>query len=400
LKVLFVTPHIFAGGAEKAVLNLVYQLNSMGCDASIAALSLDISKLPSHLSKLNFILPEKPFEQSVMKDVGTVLASALREVTSLVELLRKSSKSFNLVCPCNFPTYWATYLARTKKPIVWLSSEVLAPYNQTKDVYDRSPLFRIVFIIAKFIDKLIVNSSVDPIVTCSELNSLLIKERYGRDSIVLHTGVDYDFFNAEAHKGSALSGMNKTGGPMLLHVGALMQRKNQILSVRALKTLKSHLSSAKLVLVGEGPWKPILQAEARKLGVEKDVTFSGSVSEEKLRGLYYACAVNLFPVKDQTWGLVPFEALAAGKPSIVAKGCGAAEYIAREKIGIVIEPTVQNLADAVMFVLKNPDMTEDMVKRGQLFVRENLGWDKYASGVYSVFQKVLSSKSRSKTDQF
>ncbi len=364
----------------------------MGCDAAIATLSLDTRKFPSHLAQLSFILPEKPLDQPMMKDVSTVLTSTLREVTSFVALLRKYSRQFDIVCPCNFPTYWATYLARTKKPLVWLSSEVLAPYNQTKDVYDRSPFFRVVFSTAKFIDKQIVNSSLDPIITCSELNSLLLKKRYGRDSIVLHTGVDYDFFNAQAHKGSAVSGINGTDGPILLQVGALIQRKNQILSIRALKTLKPHLSSAKLVLVGEGPWEPILQAEARKLGVEKDVTFLGSVSEEKLRSLYYACDINLFPVKDQTWGLVPFEALAAGKPSIVSKGCGAAEFIGKEKIGLLIEPTVQNLVDAVLFALKHPELTGDMVKKGQKYVRENLTWDKYARDMYRVFRNVLRSE--------
>jgi glycosyltransferase involved in cell wall biosynthesis len=391
LKILFVTPHVFEGGAEKAVLNLVYHLNSMGCDASIATLSLDLRKLPMPLARLNYILPEKPFAQSVMNGFGTVLTSTLKEVVSFVRLLRRFSNKFDIICACNFPSYWATYLARTGKPVVWLSSEVLGPYNQTKDVYDRSPLFRIVFSIAKFVDKQIVNSSLDPIVTCSELNNLLIKERYGRESIVLHTGVDYDFFNAEAHRGSAVSGMNETDGPVLLHVGALMQRKNQILSIRALKTLKPHLSSAKLVLVGEGPWKPLLQAEARKLGVEKDVTFLGSVSEEKLRSLYYSCDVNLFPVKDQTWGLVPFEALAAGKPSIVSKDCGAAEFIGKEKIGLLIEPTVQTLVDAVLFAFKHPELTWDIVKRGQQYVQENLTWDKYARDMYRVFRKVLKS---------
>jgi glycosyltransferase involved in cell wall biosynthesis len=117
----------------------------------------------------------------------------------------------------------------------------------------------------------------------------------------------------------------------------------------------------------------------------------GSVSEEKLRSLYYICDINLFPVKDQTWGLVPFEALAAGKPSIVSKGCGAAEFIGKEKIGLLIDPTVQNLADAILFALKRPELTREMVKRGQQYVRENLTWDKYARDMYCVFQKVLES---------
>jgi len=389
MKVLIVTPHIFAGGAEKAVLSLAYNLNAMGCETSVATLSLDLGKLPSHLGKIDFISPGRQIEPPQMNGVGTVLKSTLREVASFVSLLRRSSGGFDLICACNFPAYWATYFAKTGKPVVWLCSEVLGPYNQTKDVYDKSPFFRLALGFASAIDRRIVNVGVEPIVTYSELNSSFIKERYGRNSVVIPPGVDYEFFSLASPDDKPR--LKLGNGPLLLQVGALIQRKNHILSIRALKTIKRHMSSAKLVIVGEGPWKPMLEEEVRKLGLEGDTIFLGSVSEDELRSLYHACDVNLFPVKDQTWGLVPFEALVAGKPSIVAADCGAAEVIGREKIGYLIKPTVEDLAAAVLFALKHPELGEDMVKRGQQYVRENLTWDKYARNIYSVFRHVLNS---------
>ncbi len=391
MKVLIVTPHVFAGGAEKAVLHLAYHLNSMGCDTSIATLSVDLSKLPSHLKELDYLLPAKQIAPPAIDGVSTVFTSTLGVFTSLVRLLRRCSNGFDLVSACNFPSYWATYFARTGKPVVWLSSEVLGPYSQTKDVYDRSYFFRFALELAKEIDKRIVDGCVEPIITCSELNSRLIKERYGRDAVVIHTGVDYDFFSAEVPDAKALLGLGD--GTLLLHVGTLIQRKNHILSIRALKSLKQHLD-CKLVIVGEGPWKPILQKEAEKLNLEKDVIFTGSVSENELRSLYYACDINLFPVKDQTWGLVPFEALVAGKPSIISEGCGASEVIRREKIGFLISPNVKDTVDAVNFTLNNPEIVEDMVSRGRQYVRENLTWEKYAREVYCVFRDVLGPAKR------
>ncbi len=390
MKVLIVTPHVFAGGAEKAVLNMVYHLNSLGCGASIATLSLDLSKLPRHLAKIDFILPETPLEQPVMNDVRTVLSSTVREVFAFVSLLRKSSSNFDLICACNFPAYWATYFAHTGKPVMWLSSEVLGPYNQTKDVYDKSGFFRFALKMASVLDKFIVNSGFDPIVTCSALNSRLIKERYGRDSIFLNTGVDYDFFRKKVPKARVRLGLGD--GVLLLHVGALMQRKNQILSIRALKVLKQRLGSVKLALVGVGPWESILRAEVEALGLERDVVFAGEVSEETLRDYYNACDVNLFPVVDQTWGLVPFEAVVVGKPSVVAEGCGAAEVIAKEQMGLLINPCVEDLAEAVLCALGNPDLMGEVVRRGQRYVRENLTWEKYARDMCVVFRSVMGSE--------
>lgn len=389
LKVLIVTPHVFAGGAEKAALSLAYNLNSMGCITSIATLSTDLTKLPPHLTKLDYVLPEKSLEPPVMDGARTALTSTLKVFYSLVRLIRTCSDGFDILNACNFPSYWATYFARTGKPVVWTCSEVLGPYNQTKDVYDKSHFFRIALGLARAIDKRIVDRGVEPIVTCSELNSRLIKERYGRASMVMHTGVDYDFFNADVP--NAWAHLELGDGPLLLHVGTLIQRKNHILSIRALKILKQHWGCAKLVIVGEGPWESILREEVTKLRLEEDVIFMGSISEDELRSLYHACDVNLFPVKDQTWGLVPFEALAAGKPSIVAEGCGAAEIMGREKMGFLINPNVEDLTEAVTFTLKHPELVEDMVKRGQRFVRENLTWEIYAREMYVVFRDLLGS---------
>lgn len=387
MKVLIVTPHIFAGGAEKAVLHLAYHLNSMGCDTSIATLSLDLSKLPSHLKELDYLLPAKQIAPPTMDHVGAAFTSTLRVFTSLVRLLRKCSDGFDLISACNFPSYWATYFARTGKPVVWFSSEVLGPFSQTKDVYDRSYFFRFALELAKEIDKRIVDGCVEPIITCSELNSRLIKERYGRNAVVIHTGVDYDFFSAEVPDAKAR--LELGDGTLLLHVGTLIQRKNHILSIRALKSLKQYFD-CKLVIVGEGSWKSILRKEVEKLNLENDVIFTGSVSEDELRSLYYACDVNLFPVKDQTWGLVPFEALVAGKPSIISEGCGASEVMRREKIGFLINPNVEDMVAAVAFTLKHSELVKDMVSRGRKYVRENLTWEKYAKEVYCVFRDVLA----------
>jgi glycosyltransferase involved in cell wall biosynthesis len=199
--------------------------------------------------------------------------------------------------------------------------------------------------------------------------------------------VDYDFFRTAVPNAKADLGLGD--GPLLLQVGALLQRKNQILSIQALKILKQRLGSVKLVLVGDGPWKAILQDEAKHLDLEDDVVFLGSISEDKLRAVYYACDVNLFPVKDQTWGLVPFEALVVGKPSIVAEGAGAAVVIGREKIGFLIKPNAEELAGSVLFALEHPELVKTMVEKGRRYVGENLTWEKYSLSMFVVFKSVL-----------
>lgn len=393
---LLVTPHVFAGGAEKAVLNLAWQLHTLNCEVSVATLSLDLTKLPACFAQLNYILPQKQVAQAQLTNLASVLWSSSKELLSLRQLLRRYAWGFDVVVGGNFPSYWAIWLARlgaaSNRPRpVWFSSEVLAPYNQTQDLYAQSLPFRVALRLAMAFDQWLVRRTYPLIVTCSPLNSRLIKARYNRKSLVLPTGVDYEFFHQAVPEAKERLGLDKS--VVLLQVGALVRRKNQILSIRALQILKQRLGSAKLVLVGEGPMLPLLEAEVQKLGLKNDVVFTGGVSEDKLRLLYHACDINLYPGRDQTWGLVPFEALAAGKPSVVARDAGAAEVIGHKKIGLLTDADAESIANAVLFVLEHPQWASDAVARGQNYVEQNLTWAKYSRGFRDVFEKLLAQKS-------
>jgi glycosyltransferase involved in cell wall biosynthesis len=382
-----VSPYIFAGGAEKVALHLAQQLGSMGCEVGVASLSLDIGALPHKFKDLRYIQPEKPLAPSRIKGSTTVLESTVRESYALSKLLREHAEEFDILNPFNFPSYWATFFAQTKKPVVWNSSEVFGPYRRTRSLYERSSLFRLALGFGAYIDRYIVKYWVDEIVTCSKLNSRLIEERYGRASRVVPTCVDFDFFSRSCS--DAKESLGFQGNFLLLHVGSLVQSKNHILSIRALHLLKKKIQNIKLVIVGTGFLEDILKNEVNRLGLKEDVIFKGVVTEEDLWLLFKACDVNLYPVRDQTYGLVPFEALAAGKPSIVSNDCGAAEIIESEKIGILIKSKVESLTQAVTFALSHPEDTQSIVDRGQRYVRENLTWEKYAREMFRVFRNVL-----------
>lgn len=392
---LLVTPHVFAGGAEKAVLNLAWQLMTLNCEVSVATLSLDLTKLPTRFAQLNYIVPQKQIDQSRLKGLPSVLWSSSKELLQQRQQLRRYAWDFDVVMVGNFPSYWAAWLAHlsaasNRARPVWFSSEVLAPYNQTQDLYTHSLPFRVAFRLAVAFDRWLVRRTFPLIVSCSTLNNRLIKARYGRKSLVLPTGVDYEFFHQTVPEAKARLGLDKN--VVLLQVGALVKRKNQIVSIRALQILKQRLGPAKLVLVGEGPMLPLLEAEVQKLGLKNDVVFAGGVSEDKLRLLYHACDINLYPGRDQTWGLVPFEALAAGKPSVVARDAGAAEVIGRENIGLLTEADAEAVANAVLFVLEHQQWASDAVARGQRYVEQNLTWAKYGRGFFDVFEKFLAQK--------
>lgn len=80
-----------------------------------------------------------------------------------------------------------------------------------------------------------------------------------------------------------------------------------------------------------------VRARAARLGGRVAIR-SGGVGEERLRDLYAAADVMVHPVRRQTWGLAPLEALAAGTPVVVSAGAAVAGVL-RGRPGVaVVEP--------------------------------------------------------------
>lgn len=372
-------PHIFVGGAEKAILYLVHHLNQLGHEAAICTLSTELDELPSIAQSLLYLTPEKPTLPRRLDSVYAAFQSVMAEVRVLRHLVRSHLDIFDVLIPCNFPAYWSTYTNNDSKPILWMSSEVFGPYNTSRDTYDKSRIFRFAFKLAASLDRYIVRRSVDEIATCSELNRQLIKERYGLDAEAIPTGVDYDFFSKNCPDAKEKLGLESCH--VLLHVGSLVKRKNQSLSIRALHRLKSKVPDAKLIITGKGPWEPTLKQEVRELRLDADVLFTGSVLEEKLRILYHACDLNLFPAEDQTFGLVPFEAFAAGKPSLVSKNSGAGLLMAKQGFGYLVEPDVDSIVEAALNIFQNLGEAEEHTQRGRAYVQHNLTWKRFATEI-------------------
>lgn len=390
MRILFIHPHIFAGGAEKAIVYLAHHLNLLGHESAICTLSTRLDELPPLAQQVQYLTPHQFEAKWKFEDVRTAFQSVLTEVKALRQLTREHLDSFDLLAACNFPAYWSTYGYQNSKPLLWISSEVFGPFNISRDLYNRSRPFRFVVRAASCLDRQVVRRSVDAIVTCSELNRTMIKKRYNKDAKVIPTGVDCDFFGRDYPKAKEELGLEDSF--VLLHVGALVERKNQILSIRALHQLKAALPSAQLILVGEGPWESSLRQEAKQLGLSDDVIFAGHVTEEKLRLYYNASNVNLYPVEDQTYGLVPFEAMAAGKPSLVSENSGAGILMAQQQLEYLIRPETDSICKSVLRSYHNPEETRDIVQRGRAFTHQRLSWERYAIGMVEVFKSLIGGK--------
>ncbi len=97
-----------------------------------------------------------------------------------------------------------------------------------------------------------------------------------------------------------------------------------------------------LKIAGSGP-----DLESLKNSSSPNVEFLGRVSDDQLRELYEGCIALVFP-QEEDFGIVPLEAMAAGKPVIAYRAGGALETIVEGETGIFFDDQdVESLRQAV-----------------------------------------------------
>ncbi|MDM8568778.1 glycosyltransferase [Thiotrichales bacterium HSG1] len=78
-----------------------------------------------------------------------------------------------------------------------------------------------------------------------------------------------------------------------------------------------------------------------------NITFTGWVDEQKLTELVGNSIATLYLAKDEDFGMSPVESMAAGKPVIGAAEGGLLETVIPLKTGILVEPSVLTVCQAV-----------------------------------------------------
>jgi glycosyltransferase involved in cell wall biosynthesis len=113
------------------------------------------------------------------------------------------------------------------------------------------------------------------------------------------------------------------GALTLLFAGKFISKKQPMDAVLAIEGAVRNGARAHLVMVGDGP----LRAECERYAVERTlpVTFAGFLNQGAMATAYAAADLLVMPsVRDETWGLVVNEAMAAGIPAIVSDMVGCA----------------------------------------------------------------------------
>lgn len=199
----------------------------------------------------------------------------------------------------------------------------------------------------------------------SQVASLLDPAEMGKVHTV-HCGVDLREFSLPAG-GAAARAQDE-----ILCVAALSRRKGVAVLLEALALLHERGVGPRLRLIGDGPERQALKAQAAALGIADAVEFAGALGNDVVARACARAAVFCLPSFAEGVPTVLIEAMAMECPVVTTRIMGVPELVEDGVSGLLVTPhRADQLADALAALLADPERREAMGRAGRAKVEHD-----------------------------
>jgi glycosyltransferase involved in cell wall biosynthesis len=225
--------------------------------------------------------------------------------------------------------------------------------------------------------------------TPTAVKMLNVKNCITRPIKAISNGLDTESFRPGQDGRRLRQKLKVPKGLVVLYTGRLDKEKELEIWVRAiplvLKEIKAHF-----VIAGEGTEKNNLKKLTKKLGVSKNVTFTGFLKDEEFPLIYNLASVFAISSPVELQSIVVLEAMASGLPVVGVKAGALPELIKNEENGFLFPPNdFSKMAEAIVRVLKDKRLLARFGKRSREIVLREHSLEVTANKYLEVYQEVL-----------
>jgi glycosyltransferase involved in cell wall biosynthesis len=208
---------------------------------------------------------------------------------------------------------------------------------------------------------------------------------------IVTNGADVDLF-APRDRATALNELGlDPGDEHVLFVGLLAWWNDFATVIEAFAQVVSRRARARLVFVGDGPERAVVEELVRTHGIAERVTFAGFVDDRSLVARYLAASrVCLSPGSAELAIGRPMklaEYLAAGRAVVGSAIPGIAEMLEETGGGIAVKPhDARAMADALCELLADPARADALGESAREVIVERYSWRAIANRLAAIFQ--------------
>lgn len=344
-RLLIVLTSDVRGGVEEVALSLLQRLDRKEFEPALAAPAGLLETMQSELAAL---------------DVPTFRAAAdswlrWREVRALASAIRAFRP--DVVNPHLFrSTLVAAPLARG------LGVPAVVETYHGREAWRRGPI-RGSFVVDRFISR-----AVNLVIAVSEAAKdflVRVKRLPSEKVVVVPNGRDLSVFKPGCGGGRLRRELGLPPDASVLGVfGRLEEQKGHRYGLEAFARVVRDHPKARLLIVGDGALRQALEAQARGLGLEGHVTFTGY--RDDIPDLLDAVDVVVLPSLYEGMPLTAIEAAAMAKPVVATAVDGTTEVVVDGATGTLVPAAdAAALATAICRILASPDRGQALGQRGR-----------------------------------
>lgn len=232
----------------------------------------------------------------------------------------------------------------------------------------------------RFVNRLIFRYGNVKIVSVSREVARSVKAVYRVDSEVIYNGVEIDEFSNNLKRESDFVN--------ILNIASFKREKNISLLIDAFSEAIAQEKKIKLILVGDGAQKNLLEQQIEKKGIRESVTFLGWRSD--IPEILANCDIFLLTSDSEGFPMVLVEAMASGKPIIATSVGGVPEIVEDGINGILVAPgDSRAFAEAILKLARDDKLREGMGKRGREKAEKEFNMRTVALKYERLYEKLL-----------
>jgi N-acetyl-alpha-D-glucosaminyl L-malate synthase BshA len=203
----------------------------------------------------------------------------------------------------------------------------------------------------------VVAFSINQSDAITAVSNNLRKETYSTFTIEKEIEVIYNFVDVARFDKKPIDAFRKVIAPqgerILMHASNFRKIKRVQDVIRVFHNVNKEKPS-KLLLVGDGPERPMAEELARELGICDDVRFVGK--QQDMEEIFAVTDLFLLPSEYESFGLAALEAMAAGAAVVSTNAGGLPEVIEQGVCGYMADiGDVQAMSNYALDILKDDD---------------------------------------------
>jgi glycosyltransferase involved in cell wall biosynthesis len=179
-------------------------------------------------------------------------------------------------------------------------------------------------------------------------------------------------------------------GNSVLFVGALNRGKQPLLLLQAFEQVVKQVSSATLLLCGDGPLRQSLQEETLKRGLQDRVKLVPRVNQERLNDLRATAGVFVLPSLSEGLSLALLEALAAGIPVVASRNDSHVAILEHGQNALLFDPCDSaDLARQILLLMTRVTVRERIGRAGRLLCQSRFSNEVVARQLESLYLEAM-----------